>query len=36
VVGDRQTGKTSIGLDTILNQTGLGTLCLLSALGTLK
>jgi F-type H+-transporting ATPase subunit alpha len=33
VVGDRQTGKTSIGLDTILNQTGLGTLCLLSALG---
>ena len=33
MVGDRQTGKTSIGLDTILNQTGLGTLCLLSALG---
>ena len=32
VVGDRQTGKTSIGLDTIWNQAGLGTLCLLSAL----
>jgi len=33
VVGDRQTGKTSIGLDTIFNQNGLGVLCFLAAIG---
>lgn len=33
VVGDRQTGKTSIGLDTILNQHGLGVLCFCAAVG---
>jgi F0F1-type ATP synthase alpha subunit len=33
VVGDRRTGKTSIGLDTILNQRGLGVLSFLAAIG---
>ena len=33
VVGDRQTGKTAIGLDTTLNQSGLGVLCFLAAVG---
>lgn len=33
VVGDRQTGKTAIGLDTPLNQSGLGVLCFLAAVG---
>jgi F-type H+-transporting ATPase subunit alpha len=33
VVGDRQTGKTSIGLDTILNQHGLGVLYFLAGIG---
>jgi len=33
LVGDRQTGKTSIGLDTILAQAGLGVLCFLAAIG---
>jgi len=33
VVGDRQTGKTSIGLDAILNQRGLGVLCFYAAMG---
>ncbi len=33
VVGDRRTGKTSVGLDTILNQRGAGVLCFLAAIG---
>ena len=33
VVGDRQTGKTSIGLDTILSHRGLGVLCFCAAVG---
>jgi len=33
LVGDRQTGKTAIGLDTVLAQRGLGLLCSLAAVG---
>jgi F-type H+-transporting ATPase subunit alpha len=33
VVGDRQTGKTSIGLDTILSQRGAGVFCFCAAVG---
>ena len=33
LVGDRQTGKTSIVLDTILNQKGTGTICIYVGIG---
>ena len=33
IIGDRQTGKTSIALDTILNQAGTGVYCIYVAIG---
>jgi F-type H+-transporting ATPase subunit alpha len=33
IIGDRQTGKTSIALDTILNQKGKGVICVYVAIG---
>lgn len=33
IIGDRQTGKTQIALDTILNQKGKGVLCIYVAIG---
>ncbi len=33
IIGDRQTGKTSIALDAILNQKGTGVLCVYVAIG---
>lgn len=33
VIGDRQTGKTSIAIDTILNQKGNGVICIYVAIG---
>ena len=33
IIGDRQTGKTSIALDTILNQKGNGVICIYVAIG---
>ena len=33
IIGDRQTGKTAIALDTILNQKGKGVLCIYVAIG---
>lgn len=33
IIGDRQTGKTSIAIDTILNQKGKGTICIYVAIG---
>ncbi|WP_423363660.1 F0F1 ATP synthase subunit alpha [Mycoplasma sp. P36-A1] len=33
IIGDRQTGKTAIALDTILNQKGLGVKCIYVAIG---
>lgn len=33
IIGDRQTGKTSIALDTILNQKGKDTICIYVAIG---
>jgi len=33
IVGDRQTGKTSIAVDTILNQKGAGIICIYVAIG---
>ncbi len=33
IVGDRQTGKTSIAIDTIINQRGKGVLCIYCAIG---
>ncbi len=33
IIGDRQTGKTSIALDTILNQKGQNTICIYVAIG---
>ncbi|MBR7020448.1 MAG: F0F1 ATP synthase subunit alpha [Lachnospiraceae bacterium] len=33
IIGDRQTGKTSIALDTILNQKGKNTVCIYVAIG---
>jgi F-type H+/Na+-transporting ATPase subunit alpha len=33
IIGDRQTGKTAIGLDTILNQRGSGVKCIYVAVG---
>ena len=33
IIGDRQTGKTTIALDTILNQKGNGVICIYCAIG---
>ena len=33
IIGDRQTGKTAIALDTIINQKGQGVLCIYVAIG---
>ena len=33
IIGDRQTGKTAIALDTIINQKGKGVLCIYVAIG---
>ncbi len=33
IIGDRQTGKTAIALDTIINQKGLGVICIYVAIG---
>ncbi|MGN1007307.1 MAG: F0F1 ATP synthase subunit alpha [Butyricicoccus sp.] len=33
IIGDRQTGKTQIALDTIINQKGTGVLCIYVAIG---
>jgi len=33
IIGDRQTGKTAIALDTILNQKGQGVICIYVAIG---
>jgi F-type H+-transporting ATPase subunit alpha len=33
IIGDRQTGKTAIALDTIINQKGSGVLCIYVAIG---
>lgn len=33
IIGDRQTGKTSIATDTILNQKGKGVICIYVAIG---
>ena len=33
IIGDRQTGKTSIALDTIMNQKGKGVICVYVAIG---
>jgi F-type H+-transporting ATPase subunit alpha len=33
VIGDRQTGKTAIGIDTIINQKGKGVICIYVAIG---
>ncbi len=36
IIGDRQTGKTAIAIDTILNQKGKGVLCIYVAIGQKK
>ncbi len=33
IIGDRQTGKTAIAVDTILNQKGKGVICIYNAIG---
>jgi F-type H+-transporting ATPase subunit alpha len=33
IIGDRQTGKTAVALDTIINQKGLGVVCIYVAIG---
>ncbi|HBG21749.1 MAG: F0F1 ATP synthase subunit alpha [Syntrophaceticus sp.] len=33
IIGDRQTGKTALGVDTIINQKGLGVICIYVAIG---
>ncbi|MGI8703538.1 MAG: F0F1 ATP synthase subunit alpha [Candidatus Limnocylindrales bacterium] len=33
IIGDRQTGKTAVGLDTIINQKGKGLVCIYVAIG---
>ncbi|MBP0963539.1 MAG: F0F1 ATP synthase subunit alpha [Oscillospiraceae bacterium] len=33
IIGDRQTGKTAIAIDTIINQKGKGTICIYVAIG---
>ena len=36
IIGDRQTGKTAIGIDTIINQKGKGLICIYVAIGQKK
>ncbi|HEV8334927.1 MAG TPA: F0F1 ATP synthase subunit alpha [Candidatus Polarisedimenticolia bacterium] len=36
IIGDRQTGKTAVALDTIINQKGTGVLCIYVAIGQKK
>src|SRR5690606_25624266 len=36
IIGDRQTGKTAIAIDTIINQKGLGMKCIYVAIGKRK
>ena len=33
IIGDRQTGKTAVAIDTIINQKGLGVVCIYNAIG---
>jgi F-type H+-transporting ATPase subunit alpha len=33
IIGDRQTGKTAVAVDTIINQRGQGVICIYSAIG---
>src|SRR5206468_3648186 len=33
IIGDRQTGKTAVAIDTIINQKGRGVLCIYVAIG---
>jgi len=33
IIGDRQTGKTAVAVDAIINQKGLGVLCIYNAIG---
>ena len=33
IIGDRQTGKTAVALDTILNQKDTGVICIYNAIG---
>ncbi len=33
IIGDRQTGKTAVALDTIINQKGTGVICIYVAIG---
>jgi F-type H+-transporting ATPase subunit alpha len=33
IIGDRQTGKTAVAIDTIINQRGLGVICIYNAIG---
>jgi F-type H+/Na+-transporting ATPase subunit alpha len=33
IIGDRQTGKTALAIDTIINQKGTGVICVYSAIG---
>jgi len=33
IIGDRQTGKTAVALDTIINQKGKGVICIYNAIG---
>jgi F-type H+-transporting ATPase subunit alpha len=33
IIGDRGTGKTAVGIDTIINQKGLGVICIYIAIG---
>jgi F-type H+-transporting ATPase subunit alpha len=33
IIGDRQTGKTAVAVDAIINQKGLGVICIYSAIG---
>ena len=33
IIGDRQTGKTAVAIDTIINQKGLGVICIYVAIG---
>ncbi len=33
IIGDRQTGKTAVAIDTIINQRGLGVKCIYVAIG---
>ena len=33
IIGDRQTGKTAVAIDTIINQKGQGVFCIYVAIG---